>query len=31
MQKYRTRFVMCAHGLTEAQTQALCTLIWGMY
>jgi hypothetical protein len=29
MQRLRTRFLMRAYGVTEAQAQALCTLIWG--
>ena len=29
MQKLRIRFLMRAHGLTEAQANALAALIWG--
>ena len=29
MQKLRIRFLMRVHGLTEAQAQAVASLIWG--
>lgn len=29
MQTHRIRFLICVHGLTEAQTQAVAAPIWG--